>query len=69
MSMHAAEMEIFKKEDEVNKREDALPPTLDSLAGQMIRKFDVDQVHFHLYMCIRRNNFVADISRVHRVKS
>ena len=40
----AAERGVVRREDEVNKREDALPATPDSLAGMMGRKLGVDQV-------------------------
>lgn len=47
MKLHAAEVEVFRRGDEVSKREDALPPTPDSLVGQMSRKLGVDKVHLH----------------------
>ena len=52
----AVEKGVMEREDEVNKREDALPATPDSLAGMMGRKLGVDQVPVsNNVLCIERH--------------
>lgn len=42
----------MEREDEINKREDALPATPDSLAGMMGRKLGVNQVPLPNNLCV-----------------